>query len=123
MKKSALFLIILLFALTSISKAQFTGNGDVVTVQQVKDQQNDGSYVTLEGFIVKRLGDELYLFRDDTGEIEVEIDDEVWQGQEVDANTKVRIQGEVDEDLTSVTIEVEKVSAGSGSGSDSGGWG
>lgn len=121
MKKSVLFIIILLFTLTSTSKAQFTGNGDVVTVQQVKDQQNDGSYVTLEGFIVKRLGDELYLFRDDTGEIEVEIDDEVWQGQQVDANTKVQIQGEVDEDLTSVTIEVEKVTAGSSK--SSGGWG
>ncbi|HEX6983498.1 MAG TPA: NirD/YgiW/YdeI family stress tolerance protein [Balneolaceae bacterium] len=122
MRKSALFIIILLFAVSTVSKAQFTGSGEVMTVQQVKDQQNDGSFVTLEGFIVKNLGDEHYLFQDETGEIQVEIDDEVWQGQEVNPDTKVQIQGEVDEDLTSVTIEVERVSITSGS-SKSGGWG
>jgi uncharacterized protein (TIGR00156 family) len=108
MRKS-LSIIILLFAVTTVSKAQFVGSGDVLTVQEVKDQQNDGNVVMLEGYIVKSLGDEHYLFQDDTGEIQVEIEDEVWQGQEVNRDTKVRIEGVVDEDLTSVNIEVSKI--------------
>ena len=54
--------------------------------------------MTLTGHIVHRMphDDDDYLFRDETGEIVVDIDHDVFRGQTVTPQTKVRITGEVD---------------------------
>ena len=68
----------------------------------------DDTYVTLAGYIVQRLSDDHYLFRDDTGEIVVEIDYHVFRGQTVTPQTKVRITGEVDKEIVEqTTIDVD----------------
>ena len=69
----------------------------------------DDTHVVLEGQIVKRLQDELYEFKDGTGTIQVEIDDEDWPGQSVSENAKVRLTGEVDKDFNSREIDVDRV--------------
>ena len=66
----------------------------------------DDNWVVLEGAIESRLGDDEYLFRDETGVIEVEIDDDIWVGP---AGTDMRIHGEVDRDRRSLEIDVKRV--------------
>ena len=81
----------------------------VNTVAQARKAWDD-TWVTLTGHIVQRLpgdGDD-YLFRDATGEIEVDIDHELFRGRTVTPETKVRISGEVDRDyMVSVSIDVD----------------
>jgi uncharacterized protein (TIGR00156 family) len=49
------------------------------------------------------------MFKDGTGEIEVEIDDEDFRGAKITPETKVRLVGEVDKDWTSTTVDVDLV--------------
>ena len=82
-----------------------------VNVKQVY-QLADDTHVQIKGYVVKALGDENYQFRDATGTITVEIDDELWQGKGVSAKTLVTIQGEIDVDYTplkKVEIDVDRV--------------
>lgn len=58
----------------------------------------DDSKVQLKGYVVKSVGDEKYQFRDTTGSITVDIDDELWQGKPVNATTPVTLIGEIDID-------------------------
>ena len=113
MRNIAIFLF--LSALTVPAWAGFqqnnvnTGNGGFVgpgstagisTVAQAKSARDDSPCV-LTGNIVQRMpGDnEHYLFRDSTGEILVEIDDELFMGRTVTPETQIRIYGEVDNEV------------------------
>jgi len=72
----------------------------------------DNTPVKLHGQVVKSLGDEKYQFRDKTGSITVDVDDELWQGRPISPNTNVTLIGEVDIDykpLKRVEIEVDQV--------------
>ncbi|KGT48445.1 NirD/YgiW/YdeI family stress tolerance protein [Acinetobacter thermotolerans] len=82
-----------------------------VTVKQALGMKDD-SKVQLKGHVVKSVGDEKYQFRDSTGTITVEIDDELWQGKPVSAKTPITIIGEVDVDYKPakrVEIDVDEV--------------
>ncbi|MEE1122821.1 MAG: NirD/YgiW/YdeI family stress tolerance protein [Acinetobacter pseudolwoffii] len=82
-----------------------------MTVQQALGMKDD-SKVQLKGYVVKAVGDEKYQFRDSTGSITVEIDDELWQGKPILAKTPVTIIGEVDIDYKPakrVEIDVEQL--------------
>ncbi|EHX02870.1 OB-fold nucleic acid binding domain protein [Escherichia coli DEC11C] len=76
------------------------------TVAQAKELKDD-AWVILEGSIVKKVGDERYEFRDNSGTIVTDIDDSVWAGQNVSPKDKVRIEGEIDKDLSSVEVDVK----------------
>ncbi|WP_299805196.1 YgiW/YdeI family stress tolerance OB fold protein [uncultured Shewanella sp.] len=91
-------------------KGGFIGpsNVNVQTVAVALDAKDD-TPVTLTGYIVSGLGDEEYTFRDDTGEIIIEIDDHDWNGVEATPETKVVIQGEVDSGWSYSTIDVDTV--------------
>lgn len=71
------------------------GNQAISTVAQAK-QMPDDSWVTLQGNIIKQIGKEDYVFKDNTGEINVEIDDRDWRGITVSPQDTVIITGEVD---------------------------
>lgn len=96
----------------SAGKGGFVGP-DVAntTVEQAKSLRDD-AWVALEGNIVRKMGKELYAFRDSSGTINVEIDDDLWNGVTITPNDKVRIEGEVDKDWNSVEIDVKKVTKG-----------
>lgn len=82
-----------------------------VTVKQALSMQDDRD-VKVKGYVVKALGDEKYQFRDATGSIVVEIDDELWQGKQVSAKTPVTIFGEIDVDYKpskKVTIDADEI--------------
>lgn len=83
----------------------------VTTVKQALSLKDD-TRVQLKGSVVKSIGDEKYQFRDHTGSITVDIDDELWQGKAVSANTPVTLIGEVDIDYKPakrVEIDVDSV--------------
>ena len=73
----------------------FTGEKTITTVTDAKTLRDD-TKVTLEGNIVKHLGGKQYLFKDATGEIEVEIGRKDWRGVQVGPEDTVIIFGEVD---------------------------
>lgn len=83
----------------------------VTTVKQALSMKDDQK-VQLRGYVVKSIGDEKYEFKDNTGSITVDIDDDLWQGKPVAANTAVTLIGEVDIDykpMKRVEIEVDAV--------------
>jgi uncharacterized protein (TIGR00156 family) len=87
----------------------FTGPGPGLTTAKEASSMWDDTPVSLEGYIVQSLGGERYLFKDDSGTITLEIDQEIWRGQTITPQDKVRIQGEVDTELRSVKIDVEYI--------------
>lgn len=92
-------------------QAGFVGETDqtVNTVAQVQSMK-DESKVVLQGYIEKHLGGEDYMFKDDTGSIKVEIDDDDWGGLDVTAQDKIEIRGEVDtHHLKPTDIDVDSV--------------
>lgn len=81
------------------------------TVSQAK-QLRDEQFVSLKGQIVKAKGKEKYEFRDQTGTITVEIDDELWQGRPLSTQQSITIQGETDVSylpFKTVEIDVDRV--------------
>jgi uncharacterized protein (TIGR00156 family) len=94
-----LSLIFAFALLASPAAAQFVGPeaaGEVRTVAEVQEHTRLGRYVTMDGHIIDHLRGDHYTFRDDTGEIRVEIETELWRGREVTPETPVRLVGEVD---------------------------
>ncbi|MDO4430267.1 MAG: NirD/YgiW/YdeI family stress tolerance protein [Lonepinella koalarum] len=101
-----------LLALSTTAFAGFTGdrttNGGfkdgstagITTVQQAL-KGADNAPVVLQGNIIKRLkDDDEFLFRDSTGEIVIEVEDEAWNGQEIGPSDKITIEGKVDTHTT-----------------------
>ena len=95
----------------SAAMAQFTGpsaSGPPTTVSAVGNARI-GSYVTLTGNIVNHQCSDYFTFRDDTGEIRVEIDRRTWNGREVGPDDRVRISGEIERDWRGRYIDVERL--------------
>lgn len=111
MSKLAIFLFAgVLFGLAQNAASQFVSDStNVQTVAAIK-QMDDNAWFTLEGHIVKQVREEKYMFRDQSGEIEVEIDNDKWKGRKVDPGTKVRIAGKVEKEwLRSMEVEVKRI--------------
>lgn len=122
MKKS-IIIASLLFASTSVF-AEFVGqNSQTIqnqqggftgpsisktTVEKAKTFKDDMP-VVLEGNIVQHLGKDKYLFRDQTGDITIEIDNDDWKGVTVTPKDSVTIYGEVDKDWNSIEIDVDSI--------------
>ena len=98
--------------LPSYAAAQFTGpsaTGLTSTVEQARTARVD-TYVTVTGNIVAHLREDYYTFRDNTGEIRIEIEPQVWRKREVGPDTTVRLLGEVDRNAAgTVYIWVESL--------------
>ena len=116
MKKIFLTLLAVI-ASVSVAKSQAMGgfegpsaNQNATTVAEAL-KLGDEANVTLTGHIVNSLGDEKYTFKDATGEVIVEIDDEDWRGVKVTPENTVTINGEVDKEMFEPTkIDVDSVS-------------
>ena len=70
---------------------------------------NDDTPVVLVGQIEKSLGDEKYLFKDASGSVTVEIDNEDWRGVTVTPKDTIVLQGEIDRDFFKTEIDVDSV--------------
>ncbi|TDB61102.1 YgiW/YdeI family stress tolerance OB fold protein [Photorhabdus khanii] len=83
-------------------------NVRISTTEQVKNMWDD-SWVVLEGNIESRIRGDHFILRDNAGVIEVEIDHKYWNGQTITPQDKVRLEGEVDKEWSSLTVDVKKV--------------
>lgn len=106
-------------ALTGLSTVTWAGKDDhvivqeaaknVVTVSQVA-KLKDETGVTLTGQITKHLQSDHYEFKDQSGTIGVEIDDDIWRQAGIKVGDHVRLVGEVDTHRYKPTdIEVIKI--------------
>ena len=77
------------------------------TVEGVKSSAYDDQIVTLQGRLTNYLGKDHYEFTDDTGTIEVELDDD-YDWSRIAKDQLIQIVGEVDKDLLSISIDVER---------------
>jgi uncharacterized protein (TIGR00156 family) len=94
---------------TLSAQDDYKGPGaDVITVEATKNLRDDYP-VTVRGKIERFLGDEKYLFVDNTGNIVVEIDNKLWRGISVDQNDTVEISGEVDREFMQVEIDASSI--------------
>ena len=76
------------------------------TVQQVLEQGYDDQRVTLVGRLTNFFGHDRYEFSDDTGRIEIELDDDRdWSF--ISKDELITIYGDVDREYNSVKIDVK----------------
>ncbi len=87
----------------------FTGPGLEVSTVAEAAKLGDDTPVVVVGHIEKSLGDEKYLFKDASGAITVEIDDDDWNGLNVTPQDLIEIRGEVDKDLFDTKIDADSV--------------
>lgn len=85
-----------------------SGQETIVTVKQVNEMRDDIP-VIVQGKILQRMGDDMFLFEDETGSISVEIDDEGWRGQTITPNDTVKLYGDVDRGIFKTEIDVDYV--------------
>jgi uncharacterized protein (TIGR00156 family) len=79
-----------------------------VTVNAAKKLRDD-SPVTLHGKIDRFLGDEKYLFSDNSGSVIIEVDRILWRGLIISETDMVEITGEIDKDFDGVEIDVSSI--------------
>lgn len=112
----ALYCLAPLFALVATTASAqsphaggYTGPGvSISTVAQAREAGDD-VHVRLRGTIRQHVGEDQYVFADETGTIHVDIDDDLWQGQHIGANDTVELEGEIDKDWMSVEVDVDRV--------------
>ena len=114
-------MLLIVGLLTAVSTHVLAGHDDdqrviaaaannVVTVAQAA-KARDETAVTIVGTIVRQLKHEHYELRDQSGTIEVEIDDDIAGPTQLKPGTKVRVIGEVDthrrraSDIEAVRVE------------------
>ncbi len=112
MKTIAMACVLAVFS--TLSHAQYTGPSTVpvaMTVGQIQESGKDDQRVLLRGRIVKYLGDEKYQFTDGTGEIQVEIDHDLWpSGQPISEKSEVELVGKYDKELIGKSeVEVKSI--------------
>ena len=107
--KLPIFLAVMFFSTNLL--AEFQGPGATTTLSTVKAAKKmSDDNIVLEGFIVKQIKSEHYLFTDSTGEVEIEIEDKDLRGIVVTPQAKIRIIGEVEKSfLSDAKIEVDSV--------------
>jgi len=95
------------------ASAQYFGpgaQGSANNVKAVLDNPVDDQYVVLRGNITSQVGSEKYMFSDGSGQIRVEIDDDVFPRQRIGPETNVELYGEVEKDfMQSVEIDVDRM--------------
>lgn len=114
MKKIALISIFTLAACSQNTamtpKEQVFGHTPLKTlnISQVK-QQPDDALVTFVGKIIRKVDNDEYIVLDETGEIQVEIDDHIWNGLNVTPTETIQISGEVDKETFHTKVDAKSV--------------
>lgn len=110
MKARYLTLLVAPLFSTAVLAAGYTGPGaQAINSVAAAQEAGDDAHVVLQGHITRKLGDEKYEFKDSTGTITVEIDDEDLPPVAFDDKTQVKLTGEVDKGLMSRGIDVDLV--------------
>lgn len=82
----------------------------VTNIQDLRANGYDDQYVSLVGRLTTYLGDDKYEFRDNTGTVVVELDDDrTWR--HIQKDQLIQIYGKLDKDWDKMEIEVKKAHA------------
>lgn len=127
MKATSWMIAALMSVASSAALAQYTGPGAgktvvpgtakaapaaaATTVKALLASGKDDTMVTLQGRVVRQTGGDRYHFADATGEIEIEVDSDIWPANTpIDDKAQVRIVGEYDKNLVGKPkVEVERI--------------
>lgn len=87
------------------------GQYEKVSIEDILNQSEDPELIRLSGEIIKKLQGRTYLFRDETGEVRVRIDDESVPEKGVKFNVPMTISGEVEpaSDKKPVRVDAERI--------------
>ena len=69
----------------------------------------DDTEVVIQGVIVQSLGDENYLVKDDSGTVNIEIDEDLVHGNTITPEAEVLITATVDQEGNVTSLEAEEV--------------
>lgn len=94
---------------TTTQSGGFVGPSGTVTTAANAKTMRDDTWVTLRGNITERISYDLYIFKDASGTVNVDIDHKHWNGQTISPQDLVEIQGEVDKDWNSVEVDVKQI--------------
>lgn len=115
MRKILLLLVCSILTVSSIAMAKKNTSGgfngpdvEMITVSDALGKSDD-TYVVLKGKIQQSIGDDIYIFSDGTGTINVEIDEDDWNGINVSPEDIIIIKGEIDKGWNSIEIDVDEV--------------
>jgi uncharacterized protein (TIGR00156 family) len=101
-----------MLAVPVIALSAFTGASSdhslVNTVSEVA-KLGDDVRVVLEGKIEAHIKDDDYRFRDNTGTITLDIDDDEWPAVNISENDRVRIFGETDASFLRRKVDVDRI--------------
>ncbi len=117
--KKFLFLLALMVAIGFNAQAKHEGKhcmggGFVdtsVPVMSVADvlKHKENSYVMMQGYITRQLGNDQYNFTDGKDNIVLEIDDKNWKGQTVSQKDMVNIGGEIEKEDGKTIVDVKSL--------------
>lgn len=79
-----------------------------ISVEQARVAQPECT-VIVKGCIRQQVGNEQYVFEDDTSSILVTITEDIWSGQDITSDNLVELHGEVRRSPRQVKISVAKV--------------
>ncbi len=79
-----------------------------MTIEQAKTL-HDGATVSLRGNLIDHKGDDRYVFRDKSGEINVIIPSAVFDGREVQPDQMININGSLDKKAKESLVRVNRL--------------
>lgn len=97
--------------LSSNAMAANTAKTTTKPVSKISDVKAmpDDTEVVIQGVIVQNLGDDNYLVKDDSGTVNIEIDEDLVQGNTITPEAEVLITATVDQDDNVTSLEAEEV--------------
>ena len=104
--KISVFSLIAILSISNTLAAGFSTKTDKTTIIEALKQPDD-SYVKVEGSIIKKLSSDKYLFKDSTGTMTVEIDNEKWGNMDVSEKDKLELTGEIERKSNSIHLDVD----------------
>ena len=90
------------------TNAAHTNNKPVSKISDAKAMPDD-TEVVIQGVIVQNLGDDDYLVKDDSGTVNIEIDEDLVQGNTITPETEVLITATVDKEGNVTSLEAEEI--------------
>lgn len=70
---------------------------------------DDYTPVLLVGSIVKQIDSDEFIFKDSTGEVQIDVKKRAWGGQTITPQDTIEIQGKVDKEWSQTEIDVHRV--------------
>lgn len=112
--KRLLALSLLTLVSTNLVFADFKENSSDCSIKNATivelSKMDDDSWVNIQGNIVKKSGDDLYVFKDSTGSLLVEIDNDKWNnGISADTKDLLELTGELEKKKNKTFLDVESI--------------